>query len=135
MANDNFDDLQASYGRCLRDKQFIHRFYDVFLDSHPTIREMFKETDFRMQRLALRRGISVAISFAAGSTLVSRTFDQMADVHSSKGRVPVDPDLYRYWIDSLLTVVTEVDKEMTPKLEQRWRMAMHKVTEAFTARY
>lgn len=135
MARDNFDDLQASYGRCLRERDFINRFYDVFLESHPAIAPMFEKTEFRTQRLALRRGISVAISYAAGSSLASRTFEQMADVHARNGRVPVAPDLYRYWIDSLLTVIGEVDPEMSPKLEQRWRMAMNKVTDAFVERY
>ena len=55
---DNYDDLQQSYGRCLRGKNFIERFYEIFLASHPDIAPMFAETDFQKQRMALRRGIS-----------------------------------------------------------------------------
>ena len=30
---DSYDDLQQSYGRCLRGKNFIERFYEIFLAS------------------------------------------------------------------------------------------------------
>ena len=71
--SDQYEDLQQSYGRCLRDKRFIERFYEVFMASHPAIAPMFADTDFSKQRMALRRGISVAILHAAGSGLSRRT--------------------------------------------------------------
>lgn len=132
---DQYEDLQQSYGRCLRDKNFIDRFYAVFMASHPSIRPMFKLTDFGLQRVALRHGISVAILHAAGSPLSKRTTERMADVHGCKGRAPVDPALYPYWIDSLLQVVGETDEEATPELLARWRQAMDAVCGTFARRY
>lgn len=82
---DQYEDLQQSYGRCLRDKRFIERFYDAFVASHPAIAPLFKDTDMGRQRLALRRGISVAIFHAAGSPLSKRATEEMADVHSLRG--------------------------------------------------
>ena len=35
--SDQYEDLQQSYGRCLRDKHFIERFYQTFLASSPAI--------------------------------------------------------------------------------------------------
>lgn len=132
---DQYEDLQQSYGRCLRDKRFIERFYEVFMASHPAIPPMFARTDFGAQRVALRRGISVAILHAAGSGLSRRTTEQMADVHAAHGRAPVDPALYPYWIDSLLAVIAETDPEATPALLARWRTAMGVVCATFTERY
>ncbi len=132
---DTFEDLQQSYGRCLRNKNFIERFYEIFLASNPKIAPMFEKTDFQTQRLALRRGISVAITYAAGGTLVKRTMDQMADLHSRKGRVPVPPSLYTYWVDSLIEAINESDPEITPELTQRWRDGMSKVIDTFTKHY
>ncbi|TCT26222.1 globin domain-containing protein [Thermomonas haemolytica] len=132
---DQYEDLQQSYGRCLRDKRFIERFYEVFMASHPAIPPMFARTDFGAQRVALRRGISVAILHAAGSGLSRRTTEQMADVHARHGRAPVDPALYPYWIDSLLAVIAETDPEATPALLARWRTAMGVVCATFTERY
>jgi hemoglobin-like flavoprotein len=134
MAN-NFDDLQQSYGRCLREKNFIERFYEIFLASHPDIAPMFEKTDFQKQRMALRRGISAAISHASGSSLSQRTTEQMADAHSRTGHAPVPPELYRYWVDSLAQAVSETDPEVTPQLIARWRQGMGIVTDTFIKHY
>ncbi|WP_386066409.1 globin [Tahibacter sp. UC22_41] len=132
---DNYDDLQASYGRCLRANGFIERFYEIFLASHADIAPMFAKTDFRQQRLALRRGISIAISHAAGTAMVKRSVGEMAQVHSRSGRTPVRPSLYAYWIDSLIAAVREKDPQVNPALLERWRRAMGVVVEGFSASY
>lgn len=133
--NTRFDDLQQSYGRCLRDKNFITRFYEIFLASHPDIAPMFAKTDFRTQRMALRHGISAAILHASGSTLPKRTIDQMAKVHGREGRAPVSPELYPYWVDSLVQAVSEHDPEATPALLERWRQGMGIVVQTFIQHY
>src|SRR5690606_3245863 len=97
-----YADLQQSYGRCLRqDNNFIDRFYQRFLASDPRIEAMFANTDFSKQRMALRRGISMAILHAEGNSIVERPMNQMADVHSSKGRAPVPAELYPLWVRCL----------------------------------
>lgn len=133
--NDRFDDVQASYGRCLRKKGFITRFYEILMDSHPDIHPMFQRTDFGQQRKALRRGISIAISFAAGSKSAQISMDDMAKVHSIIGRAPVEPDYYRYWLDSLISTLAETDPRFSPNLESRWRKAMQKTIDYFSAAF
>lgn len=133
--NDQYHDLQQSYGRCLRDKAFIERFYEIFIARDLEIAAMFAKTDFQSQRLALRRGISVAISHAAGSNMATRTVQQMGDAHGRNGRVPVRPELYVHWLESLLAVIEEKDPEATPQLLARWRQGMQVVIDTFIARY
>lgn len=130
-----YDDLQQSYGRCLREKNFIEFFYELFLSSHPDIARMFAETDFGKQRLALRRGISVAIEHANGRRLVERTMTQMAMLHSRKGRAPVSPSLYHYWVESLLESVRQTDPQANEALIARWREGMGKVIDTFQKHY
>ncbi|NCT68594.1 MAG: globin [Rhodanobacteraceae bacterium] len=132
---DHYDDLQASYGRCLRAGGFIERFYEIFLASHADIAPMFEKTDFRQQQIALRRGISIAISHAAGMAMVQRSVKEMGQVHSRKGRTPVRPSLYGYWIDSLVAAVREFDPEANPALLERWRKGMGMVVASFTEQY
>lgn len=131
----NYDDLQQSYGRCLRNRDFIARFYEIFLASHPAVPPMFAKTDFAQQRLALRRGISMGIAFAAGSDIVRRGIVEMAQAHARAGRTPVEPSLYAYWTDSLLKAVAENDAQADAKLLSRWREAMTIVTRHFAERY
>lgn len=132
---DTFDDLQTSYGRCLRHGGFIARFYEIFMASHPDIAAMFSHTDFSVQHLALRRGISTAIAHAGGSTLPRRTMVEMAQVHGRKGRAPVRPELYSYWSTSLLRAIAEHDPDYSPALEQRWRKALDHTTAYFIEHY
>ena len=56
-------------------------------------------------------------------------------MHSRAGRAPVEPRLYKYWLDSLIKAVWESDPRMTPQLEKRWRAAMAPVINAFIERY
>lgn len=132
---DEFTDVQNSYGRCLRNTGFIERFYEILMDSHPAMRPAFARTDMGQQRRALRRGISNAILYGGGYDLVQRTVESVADLHSRKGRAPVPPNLYPYWMDSLIQAVQENDPRMTPELETRWRQAIAPLIETFTQRY
>ena len=132
IAHDRFDDVQASFGRCLRKKGFITRFYEILMDSHPDIHPMFQRTDFGQQRKALRRGISIAISFAAGSNSAQISMDNMASIHSVGGRAPVEPFYYQYWLDSLISTLAETDPRFSPSLESRWRTAMQKTIDYFS---
>lgn len=133
--SDAYDDLQSSYGRALRGGPVIEAFYRRFLASHPDIAPMFARTDMGRQRMALRRGLSIAIAHAGGSALVRRPVEHMADVHSRAGHAPVPPHLYPYWVDSLVATLREFDPGFGPALEARWRQALAVVVATFTARW
>lgn len=132
---DSYDDLQQSYGRCLRDRHFIDRFYETLMASHPEIPPLFAHTDMFRQRMALRRGISIAVLHAAGSTLATRSVEKMADVHGSGGRAPVPPHFHAFWLESLIKAIAETDPEADTTLLVRWRRAMGSVIHTFTQRY
>lgn len=131
----NFEDVQASYGRCLRDKKFINRFYELLLEKDPDIRKMFERTNWSQQQRALRRGISIALTFAGGSRMVERSMDEMASAHSRGGRCPVNPDHYRHWRESLMQAVSEHETRLTPDLQNQWQQALGLTTEHFTGQY
>lgn len=115
--------------------RFIERFYEIFLASHPEIRLAFAHTDFDRQRRLLRRTLTNAIMYAAGSEVVKQEVNRMAMVHSQRGHAPVQPRLYTYWVDSLIQTIREFDPELTPPLEARWRLAMGCVIDHFSRNY
>ncbi len=129
------EEIQASYGRCLKNKDFIGRFYELLLARDERVARMFEHTNWTQQNRDLRRGISIALTFAGGSNIVQRSMDEMADVHSRRGRAPVDPSWYVHWRESLLQAVRENDSRMNPELEQAWAEALKKTTDYFTERY
>jgi len=132
---DTYHDLQQSYGRCLRDNTFIDRFYETLLASDPRIPPMFARTDMAGQRMAMRRGISVAILHAAGSGLARGSVEKMADAHGKHGYVPVPPYFHSLWLESLLKVIANTDPQADTTLLTRWRNAMGVVIDTFTRRY
>ena len=131
----NTEAIQGSYGRCLRDKGFIPRFYELLQKRDERIPTLFADTDWSKQNKALRRGISIALTFAGGSNIVQGSMDQMADVHSRSGRAPVDPVLYQHWRNSLLQAVEEHDPRATPELMADWQRALETTTDYFTQRF
>lgn len=132
---DEFTDVQQSYGRCLASGRFIDAFYKRLMDSHPDMRPMFARTHWGHQRRALRRGITAAILYAGGSPLTRGTVATMAEVHSRRGRAPVEPHLYQYWIDSLVATVAECDPRYGESLGPRWRQALQPVIDRFIEAY
>lgn len=128
-------DVQASYGRCTRQKGFISRFYELLLESDDRIRHMFESTNWTQQNKALRRGISIALTYAGDSNIVDRPMSEMAELHSRNGALPVDPDLYHYWRESLLQAVHEFDPQINPTLEKNWSSALRKATDRFVHKY
>lgn len=135
MSENNYSDVLSSYGRCLLKRGFIERFYDIFMASDDSIRALFARTDMSKQYLALRRGISTAISYAEGSGIVGGTMDEMAQVHSRKGRVPIQPHLYRHWLESILKAVREYDPAANARLMQRWEQALTPAVNRFIDMY
>ncbi|AKS42589.1 globin [Wenzhouxiangella marina] len=131
----NTEAIQGSYGRCLRERGFITRFYELLLERDPRIPDMFKATNWSAQNKALRRGISIALTFAGGSNIVQNSMDQMAEVHSRKGRAPVDPVLYKHWRESLLQAVREFDPRINDALMADWDKALRATTDYFTEHY
>jgi hemoglobin-like flavoprotein len=131
----SFEDVQASYGRCLRDRKFISRLYELLLERDPEIRSLFENTDWSQQQRALRRGISIALTHASGSNMVRRSMNEMAEAHSRDGRCPVRPELYQHWYEALLQAVQEHESRMTPSLEKSWREALGLTTEHFANAY
>lgn len=134
-SGDSYDDLHQSYGRCLNNGRFIERFYDIFLESHPEVKSAFAGTDFDRQRRLLRRTLTNSIMYAAGSNIVKRDVDRMAEVHSRKGKAPVQPHLYDYWLNSLLAAIREHDPQINSQLESRWREAMGQIIGHFSNQY
>lgn len=126
------EEVQGSYGRCLRSKGFISRFYELLLEKDPRVAKMFEGTNWSQQNKALRRGISIALTFAGGSSIVERSMNEMALVHSRKGRAPVDPQLYVHWRESLLQAVAEFDPRFNNELRDAWAEALKATTDYFT---
>lgn len=126
--------VKVSFGRCCVAPTFFDRFYEIFLNSHPAIKPMFQHTDMSRQKSLLRQGLTMLIMHGEGNRFGTQSLERIAESHSRK-KLNISPDLYPYWMNSLLKVVKECDPEYTPALEAEWKKILKKGTEFLIDKY
>lgn len=114
-----------SFGRCISNPKFIDRFYEIFLVSHPAIGPMFKNTDLVQQKDLLRTGLSMMLMYEEGKEMAKAFLERLGKGHGKEG-LNIDRNLYQCWLDSLVAAVKECDRQFTPEVERRWRVAMQR---------
>lgn len=134
MSNDSFGDVQQSFQRCLVRKDFLQRFYDIFMQSHPDVPALFANTDFRQQIALLRHGLSASLAFAGGTRVGAHVLERIGESHGRR-KMNIDPALYPYWINSLVQAVSETDPAFSPALDKRWRRALDIATRYIRERH
>jgi hemoglobin-like flavoprotein len=127
-------DVQASFGRCGLNPDFLDTFYKNFLASSPEIAALFKNTDFKKQKKMLQMSLNMLLTHAMGTGVVDGYMQQLAEKHSRR-ELNIDPRHYSNWLHSLVKTVKQFDTKFTPELEQAWRACLHKGIELMRAKY
>lgn len=130
----SIDQIKESYGRANVKGNLFDRFYDIFLASHPDIAPRFANTDFEKQKGLIRQGINLAIMFADDNTIGRSGMARIRESHS-KAKLDVPPKMYKYWLDSFVQTISELDEKFTPDLKAQWKEAMQKVTDYIAEGY
>lgn len=99
---------------------FTDRFYDALLASDVKIRALFHNTDFLEQKKALIDGIYVLIDYSEGGPLGKMSINRLSEKHN-RTHMNVPVDLYVFWVDCFIQVLSEKDPEFSPELEKQWR--------------
>jgi len=110
-----------SLSRCKRKPEFFDRFYKLFMDSSPDVREKFANTDFERQKNVLSDSLFLMLA-AAGTTegFAHLQLVKLAKRHS-RDQLDIKPDWYSLWLDNLLRAVAEVDPEYSDEVDAAWR--------------
>ncbi len=116
---DTLSIVRESFGRCALHRDFFDDFYDVFMNSSPEIRPFFARTDMTKQKQLLREGISYMILFADQNKGGQLAIEMVAGIHDRR-HISVRPDLYRFWVESLLAVVRKHDVRCTEEIIRAW---------------
>lgn len=117
------DRVHQSYGRALMNPKLIERFYKIFMDSSPQIRAKFVDTDFDTQYELLNQGISMAILFPMENVIAKQAISRLQTRHN-RDNLDINPQLYGYWVDSLMLTLEESDPQFDEDLEQDWRQLL-----------
>ncbi len=131
---DEFTVVKQSYGRCATKSNFIDLFYDEFLKSHPSIKPMFTQTDFKKQKELLRTGIAMLLAHVEGKPVGTMTLNRIGQSHD-KNHMNIDPNLYQFWINSLVKTVKQCDPQYSPDLDRSWQKVLRAGVDHITAKY
>ena len=128
--------VNLSYGRCSMSPGFFDTFYDIFLKSSPIIAPMFANTDFSKQKSLLKGGITFVLMYAKdpAAAFPKGKLEAIGDIHN-RARVNVAPNMYPFWIDSLMQAVKQHDKDYTPELEKQWRAVIKPAIDLMVTHY
>lgn len=116
--------VKQSYGRALGNPRLMADFYDTLMASHPGIAKMFANTDLQKQQLILKQSLSMAILFPQDNLIAKHAMEKVRKTHAHD-QLNIRPELYDYWLNSLLSVVKNSDPDFSPELEGQWRMILN----------
>lgn len=121
MAENDSIQAHVSFARCLTNERFFDRFYEHFMTSHPDVKPRFAHTDMEKQRHLLRHGVASALKFANEESVMTRSAINRIRESYDHQHLDIKPELYDFWLDSLMKTVAESGPEFTPTLDRLWR--------------
>lgn len=130
----DFDKVSKSFNRCKDNPRFMPRFYEIFIKSNPRIAPYFAKTDMAKQHGLLKEGLELLIMFGFGSLKAKSYMVKMGEMHN-RNHINVPPDLYPFWVSSMVAAVRDIDPEFTPEIEVSWRRHLQKGIDRIISAY
>lgn len=111
--------VKKSYQRCLLHPEVFEKFYENFFKTDKRIPELFRNTDFTLQRTAIKHGIEYMIMYAEGSRIADAKIDSLSTKHD-RNHLNVQPELYNNWMEALIKTIQLYDSEFNSDLQNCW---------------
>lgn len=113
-----------SLRRCSGKEGFLDRFYVKFLSSSPLVRKKFEGTDFVRQKRVLRASLDMMAQAVEDRERGPEHYLQDLAARHSRVQLDIGSALYDFWLDALLSTVSEFDPEFGPDVESAWEDVM-----------
>ncbi len=136
MSTEHVDVFLASLRRCLADQDFLHHFYDAFIDSSDEVRQKFRRTDFPRQARVLADSLFVLAVAAQGlpESIARSSLPFLAERHDH-AHLDIRPELYDLWLECLVDTARTHDPDFAPEVEEAWRKTLAVGIEYMRSRY
>ena len=123
-----------SLERCTSSRRFLDRFYELFVASSAEVAAKFANTDFRVQKAALKVSLYMIMASIERKPEGTVHLERIAARHSRSG-LDIGPHLYDLWLDCLIQAVRECDPLFGEETERVWRRVMRVGIEFLKSRY
>ena len=126
--------LRQSFGRCCLSTGFFDEFYDLFIASSPEVAKRFANTDLNKQKEMLKESLAWMVMSALGNDHANGVVGTLAERHSRRS-LDIQPHLYDFWLESLMTAIESHDRRNFKDLEKIWRTLLSKAIEFMKSQY
>ncbi len=127
------EDIKLSFGRCLvsnnNDIPFLELFYDIFISSHPDIKKLFVDINLKKQYGLLKIGLNMALLFIDGNDIIAKGVLDKIQISHNRSHLNIKPELYQFWINSLIETIKIKDNKFSDELESKWRQGLQKTVD------
>lgn len=134
MKNEELTNFNDSFERCKKFPNFYKEFYERLIASSPEIADKFSSTDLKTQERALKRSLFIMMQIPEGHEINDPDLEILAVLHSRMAK-NIRPELYTYWIESLIQTVQECDPKFDEHVENAWRVFLQRGVDYFISRY
>lgn len=116
--------VKDEFSHCVVSPGFFDDFYREFTGKSAEIRAMFANTEMKAQKEALRAGLMFLIMYAEGkSSFAASKLDKIGATHR-KTQLNVRPDLYPFWMQSLIATVRKHVPAFDETSHAAWRAVL-----------
>ena len=100
--------FNRSFETCVARRGFVERFYEIFIQSSPEVRDKFKATDMKRQAHIIKKSLYVLTMASLETEEVRQEIAALGHSHGREG-MKVGTHLYELWLSCLLQAVSEFD--------------------------
>jgi len=123
--------VRLSYGRAISKRQFMERFYELFMSSSPIVARKLALTNIAKQQELLSQAVNMVILFPQGNKIARNALSRIRESHNRDG-LDIKPTYYQFWIDSLITALSEHDPDFNDELDLAWRTVVREAIDFIT---
>ena len=88
--------FNSSFEVCLGQEGFMERFYEIFLDASPEVREKFTDTDMEKQIRIIKKSLLLLTMACLGTEAVDEEIVRLGHRHGPQG-LKIGAHLYDLW--------------------------------------
>jgi hemoglobin-like flavoprotein len=111
--------IKESIGRTIVEGNFFDRFYDIFVNSDPSVAPMFSHTNMEQQKGLLHHGLIQGLAYLDGKSTGKTVMERLQKSHGPS-ELDIPLELYDCWKNSLLQTVKDKDPKCDDAVLKAW---------------
>ena len=123
-----------SLSRCADDEDFYAGFLRAFLASSEEVQDKFRRTRFPQQHQMLLRSLRLSAGAIVNEMESLQELRARAETHD-RHHLDIRPELYDYWLESVIATARQFDPEWSDHIESAWRTILGHVISTMVRRY